>query len=69
MVATHNVKDQYDLSNVCYYCILKVRKCHLDSLSRFSMVEEKQHEIGVTPPSPPGKVGLITANDDTNNFQ
>ena len=68
MVTTQNVMDQYDLSNVSYYCILKVGKYQLDSLSRFRMVEEKRHEIGVTP-HPPGKVGLITANDNTNNFK
>ena len=57
-----------DLSNISYKCILKVRKCQLDRLSRFGIMEEKQRERSVTP-HPPGKVGSITPNDNTNNFQ
>ena len=38
----------------CQMCLIDVssksgRKCQLDSLSRFKMVEEKQRKRGVTP--------------------
>ena len=66
MVTTQNAMDQYDLSYVSYYYILKVRKCQLDSLSRFRIVEEKRHEVGVKSP-PPGKVIIQTASNSTQS--
>ena len=56
MATARNVANRFDLQNVSLNCIFKVRKFHLDTLSRFRMVEEKQEGEG-------RKIGLITFSE------